>query len=213
MSRTCRSGPTGRRIVISEFRSDQTFLELLLLNVPRINALCLTGYSSVESIDRDLPGFFDSPIPNLVSLELQQSTAPQPFAPDGSLIPPILRNIQTLKSLCLTRTPITNLVEFQLIGYTSSFDFETFLGFLGSHPALESVDLDIKFIDDSVREIPGRKVPLARLRRLSITCFEAIDSKRLLSCIPLPRGISVEVHFNKQGDCPGFISLLPSQAY
>jgi hypothetical protein len=210
--------PLTVNITVSDIGSGEDFLESLLPNVPRVNSLRLTGYSTIEAVGQNLPGFFDSPIPKLVSLELQQSVAPvQPFPSDETLTPLVFRDIRTLKSLHLTQTPIyptlfhiTSLVELKLIGYTTPFDFTAFIGFLGSHLTLKFVDLDIQFTGGSVWDTPVRMVSLPRLRHFSITCSEAIDSKGLLSCITFPRGIRLEVLFTKLGDIPEFGSLLPS---
>jgi len=205
-------------IAVPDGKGDEKFLKALIPNIPRTGSLRLTGYSSVEAVADDLPGFFDSPILNLVSLELQQSVAPaQPFPSNEMPTPPVFSNVRTLKSLHLTQTPIypalfniASLVELKLIGYTSPFEFGTFIGFLDSHIALEFVDLDIQFTDGSVWTTPARKVALARLRHLSITCSESTDSKGLLSCVSLPRGVRLEVFSTKRRDCPGLSSFLPS---
>ena len=206
-------------VTVSDIGSAEDFLEPLLPNVPRVTSLRLTGYSTVEAVAQDLPGFFDSPIPNLISLELQQSVAPvQPFPSEETPTPPVFRNIQTLKSLHLTQTPIypplfriASLVELKLIGYTTPFDFGAFIGFLDSHLTLEFVDLDIQFTDGSVWETPVRMVPLPRLRHFSITCSKAIDSRGLLSCVTFPCGIHLEVLFTKPGICPELDLFLPSR--
>ena len=206
-------------ITISDIGSGEDFLESLIPNVPRVDSLRLTGYSTIEVIAQDLPGFFDSPIPKLVSLELQQSVAPvQPFPSDETPTPPVFRDIRTLKSLHLTQTPIypalfhiASLVELKLIGYTTPFDFGVFIKLLESHLALVFVDLDIRFTDGSVWDPPARKVSLPRLRHFSVSCSEAIDSKGLLSCITFPRGIDLEVLFTKPGICPEIDLFLPSR--
>jgi hypothetical protein len=213
-----KAAPLAADIVVSESREDESFLRALLPHVPRIGSLRLTEYSSVEAVVHDLPGLFDSPILNLVSLELQQSEAPiHPFPSNRTPAPSVFQNVRALKSLRLTQTPIypalfkiASLVELKLTGYTSPFDFETFVTFLGSHLALELVDLDLRFAIGSVWRTPVRKVRLTRLRHLSIACPEAIDSKGLLSCIPLPRGTHLEVFFNKPGGYVNLTSLLPS---
>jgi len=205
-------------IVVPDGKEDENFLKALIPNIPRTGSLRLTGYSSIEDVADDLPGFFSSPILNLVSLELRQSAAPaQPFPPNEIPSPPVFSDVRTLKSLRLTQTPIypalfniASLVELKLIGYTSPFEFGTFIGFLGSHIALEFVDLDIQFTDGSVWTTPARKVAPAHLRHLSITCSESTDSKGLLSCMSLPRGVRLEVFSTKRRDCPGLSSFLPS---
>ena len=205
-------------VAVKDSDGDEAFFKALLPNIPRIKSLRLTECTSVEGIAHDLPGFFDSPILDLVTLELHQSTTPaQPFPSNEAPLPPILRHVQNLKSLRLTQIPIyptlfniPSLVELKLAGYTTPFDFGAFVGFLESNLALISVDLEIRFTEGSVWEVPARRVSLSCLRRLTITCSEAIDSKGLLSCITLPHGIRLEVVLTKLGSCPPFPSLLPS---
>ena len=190
-------------IAVPDSKGDETFLNSLLPHVPRIGSLRLTGYSSVETLADDLPGFFATPMLRLVSLELQQTAEPAQLFPSAhSPIPPLFLAVAELKSLSLTQTPlyhtlftITSLVELVLIGYTSPFHLDTFLGLLASNPGLELVVLDVQFVTSSVETPPATKVPLPRLQHLSITCSKAIDSRGLLSSISLPRGVHLEVEF------------------
>ena len=206
-------------IVVPDSKGDETFLNALLPHVPRIGSLRLTGYSSAETLADDLPGFFASPILRLTTLELQQTAVPtQLFPSDHSPIPPPFLVVSKLKSLSLTQTPlyptlfnITSLVELKLIGYTNPFHFGTFLELLISNPSLELVVLDIQFTMSSVVIPPARKAPLPRLQHLSITCFHPIDSRGLLSCISLPRGVHLDVQYLTQMDQPPQLgSFLPS---
>ena len=205
-------------IAVPDCKRDETFLNSLLPHVPRIGSLRLTGYSSVETVADDLPGFFASPMLRLTSLDLQQTTEPaQLFPSDHSPLPPPFLAVSKLKSLSLTQTPlypilftITSLVELRLIGYTSPFHFDTFLGLLVSNPGLELVALDIQFVTDSVETPPERTVPLLRLQHLSITCSKAIDSRGLLSCVSLPRGVHLEVEITRAGQPLQLVSFLPS---
>jgi len=212
-----RSGaaPLTFDIRVSDARRNQDFLELLLPQIPRIYSLRLTGYPFIEVVAGDLPGFFDPPMPNLTSLELQQMVEPAESSLVGGPIPPIFQNVSKLVSLRLIRTPlyptvfkITSLKELKL-GYTNPFHFGTLIGFLDSHPALELVVLEIRFAPGSVETALTRKVTLPRLQHLSITCSNAIDSKGLLSCISLPRGVHLEVEFTRSDQHARLGSFLP----
>ena len=188
-------------ITVSDIKSGENLLESLLPQISRICCLRLTGYSSIEAVVDDLPGFFDSSMPNLTSLELQQTMEPTTLFPSSEAPqPPVFRNVERLESLSLTRTPlypallsITSLKELKLLKYTTPFHFGTLLELLDSNPSIERVVLDIQFIADSVETAPARATSLPRLRHLSITCSEAIDAKGLLSCISLPQGTRLEV--------------------
>jgi len=148
-------------------------------------------------------------MPNLSSLALRQAEEPTELFPTNeSPIPPVFQNVSKLKSLCLTLTPIypalfniTSLVELKLIGYTCPFHFGTFVGFLASNSNLETVVLDVKFVDGSVWTVPARMVSLARLRHLAITCANPTDTKGLFSFISLHVGTCLEVF------CPSWASL------
>ena len=210
--------PLALDITIPDIKSDPSFLRELLPHVTRVGHFYLTGHSSIETVADDLPGFFDSSMPNLTSLELQQTTEPTKIFPSGNTpVPPIFRSVTKLESLCLTRTPlhpvllsITSLRDLKLLGYTRPLHFGTFLGFLDSNPGLERVVLDIQFIVDSVETALARRIPLPRLQHLSITCSKPIDSKGLLSCISLPHGVNLEVVFTQPDQHARLGSFLPS---
>jgi len=210
--------PLAVDITVSDVKSDEDFLKPLIPHTSRIGRLRLVGFGSTEAVADDLPGFFSSPMPDLTSLELQQTTEPAELFPSGETpVPPVFQNTARLVSLRLTRTPlyptlfkISSLRELKVIGYTSLFNFGTFIGFLDSNLDLEYVALDVQFITDSVETARTRKVSLSRLRHLSISCSKAIDSRGPLSCISLPRGVSVEVMFTEEDPSAKLGSFLPS---
>jgi len=204
-------------ITVSEVKGDTSFLDPLLSHVARVSHLSLTGYLSIEAVANDLPCLSAFPMPNLSSLELQQTEEPAELFPSSQApLPPVFQNVSKLESLRLTRTPlysalfsITSLRELRLTGYTSLFHFEEFVEFLASNLKLEIAALDVRFVEGSVRTLPGRMVALTRLRHLSITCTEPIDAKGLLSRITLSRGVHLEVT-SIGTDQPRLDSFLPS---
>jgi len=210
--------PLAVNITVSDVKSDEDFLNSLLPHTSRIGSLRLVGFASTEAVADDLPGFFSSPMLNLTSLELHQTTEPaESFPSNEALVPPVFQNTARLVSLRLTRTPlyptlfeISSLRELRLLGYTSPFDFGTFIGFLDSNLDLEYVVLDVQFIADSVEAARTRKVSLSRLRHLSVTCSKAIDSKGLLSSISLPSGVNIEVIFTGTDPSAKLGSFLPA---
>ena len=213
-----RAVPLAVDITVSDTKSGEDFLKPLLSQTSRIGCIRLTEYSFIEAVADDLPGFFDSPMPNLTSLELQQTTEPTELFPSSeSPVPPVFQNVSKLKSLRLTRTPlyptllaIASLRELTLTGYTSLFHFGMFIQFLRSNPGLELIVSDIQFIEGSVETTLATKVPLPHLQHLSITCSKAIDSKGLLSSVSLPRGAHIEVT-STQTDLPAKLGpFLPS---
>jgi hypothetical protein len=207
--------PLAVDITVPDVEGDETFLNALLPHVPRIGSLRLTGHSSIETVADELPGFFASPMLELTSLELQQTEEPiQLFPPDDASVPPPFRNVSKLKSLALTQSPlyptlftIRSLVELKLTGYTIPLHFGTLLGLLDSNRGLEFVVLDVQFVAGSVETTPARKVHLARLHHLSITCTGPADARGLLSSVSLPRNISLEV---PRSEVVPLASYLPS---
>ena len=211
--------PLAIDITVSDVKSGEDFLELLIPKTSRIFSLRLTGYPLIEVVAGALPGFFDQSMPNLTSLELQQTTEPTESLPlNETPVPPVFRNITKLESLRLTRTPlypplfnITSLRELQLLGYTNPLHFGTFIGFLDSNRDLEHVVFDVQFVTDSVETVPARAVPLPHLRHLSVTCHKEIDSKLLLSSISFSRGgVRIDIIFAGLDQSINLGSFLPS---
>ena len=193
--------PLAVDITVPDVDGDEAFLNALLPHVPRIGSLRLTGHSSIETVTDELIGFFASPMLELTSLELQQTEEPtQLFPPDDAPVPQPFRNVSKLKSLALTQTPlypalftIGSLVELKLTGYTIPLQFGTLLELLDSNRGLELVVLDVQFVTGSVETTLARRVHLARLHHLSITCTGPVDARGLLSSISLPHNTSLEV--------------------
>ena len=213
-----RAIPLAVDLTAPDVEEDETFLNALIPHVSRIGSLCLTGHSSIETVADELPGFFGSPMLGLTSLELQQTEEPvQLFPPDDAPIPPPFRNVSDLRSLSLTQTPlyptlftIGSLVELKLTDYTIPFHFPTLLVLLDSNRSLELVVLDIQFVTGSVETTPARKVPLAHLHHISITCTEPTDARGLLSCINLPNGILLEVSSSGSDPLDACLPLPPT---
>ena len=205
-------------ISVSDIRGDEDFLQALLPHTSRISHLSLTGYSSIERVADDLPGFFTSPMSNLTSLELEQIEAPtESFPSDETPAPPLFRDVSKLKSLYSTRTPlyptvfnITSLVELKLVGYTGTLHFRKFIKFLHLNPSLETVTLDLQFAEGSVRIVPDRTVSLPQLRQLAFTCASAADTRGLLSCVSLRRGVHIKIQASQSNASTALASFLPS---
>jgi len=218
-----RAGAVNLTVNITVSEIGGTFLRALSPRVSRISHLSLTGYSSIEGVADDLPGFFTSPMPNLTSLELEQTTQPtEAFPSNETSTPPLFQNVSKLKSLHLTRTPlyptvfsITSLVELKLVGYTTPFHLDKFTGFLHSNPNLEVVVLDIQFFRLPIFfVIPVRIALLARLRELSFTCADASDAKGLISSISFSRDTCLEVissPVNQSTDLRWFLPSPPTK--
>ena len=213
--------PLTVNITISDIKADAVFLEasLALSRTRTVAHLSLTGCASVEAVANAAPTLFASTVHGLVSLELQQTAEPiELFPPDTPPAPPISWKLSELKSLRLTRTPLypaltsaTSLVELELVGYTTPFQFGKVIGLLRSNPDLESVVLDIQFVEVPLHLFPSaRPVSLVRLRQLSFTCADPIDSRWLISSLSLPHGACLEITASGANPCTKLHYFLPS---
>ena len=210
--------PLSVKISVSDIKGDEGFLRTLIPHASRISGLSLTGYSSIESVADDLPGFFTSPMPPLTSLELEQTDQPaEAFPSNEASTPPLFRNLSKLRSLHLIRTPlyptvfsITSLVELKLVDYTAPFYFGEFIGFLHSNPNLELVILGFQFSVTSMSFSSRRKISLPQLRRLVFTCGSATDARMLLSWVSLRRGSRITIRGSQSNPCATLASFLPS---
>ena len=208
--------PLTVNIKISDVRGDEIFLKAILPHTSRIAHLSLTRYRSIEAVANVIPTLFISAMHNLISLELQQSSKPIELFPSRPALP-IPWRLSRLTSLRLTQTPlypaltnITSLVELNLVGYTTPFDFQKFTSFLSSNPDLQIITLDIQFVDHPPWVWSARTVSLPRLRYLSFTCADPIDARALFSSLYLPRGASLEVVGSQANQCFELYSFLPS---
>ena len=207
--------PLVVNISVSDVREDEDFLQALLPHTSRISHLSLTKYSSIEKVADDLPSFSASLMPNLTSLELEQTEEPtESFPSDEVPAHPLFQNVSKLKSLHLTRTPlypvvmsVTSLVELKLVGHT--IPFGKFIGFLHSNPNLELVTLDLQFTRVSAGIAPEKVASLPRLRRLVFTCGSATDARGLFSCVSLRRGVQIAIQGSQTNPCADLASFLP----
>ena len=215
--------PLTVEINTSVIHEDETFLKAIPSHTSRIARLSLTGYSSIEAAADIIPTFFTSTMDSLTSLELHQTSRPAEIFPSGtSPAPQISWKLSKLTSLHLTQTPlypaiasITSLVELNLAGYTTPFHFRKFIGFLKSNPDLQSIALDILFVEYPMWVgIPSTRISLPRLRHLSFTCINPTDTRILISSINLPRGASLEVvgsQVNPHHELDLFLPPVPTQ--
>ena len=163
--------PLSVRISVSDIKGDNDFLQALIPHTSRISDLSLTGYSSIETVTGDLPGFFTSPASRLISVKLEQADQPaETFPSNGASVPSLLQDLSKLRSLHLIRTPlypavfsITSLVELTLVNYAVPFHFGKLIEFLHSNPCLELVILDLQFSWGSLFADPRREASLPQL--------------------------------------------------
>jgi len=210
--------PLTVNINVSDIKGDKIFLDAILPHTSRIAHLSLTGYRSVKAVANVIPTFFTSPMHNLISLELQQRSKPvELFPSEAPPVLPIPWKLSRLTSLRLTQTPlypaltsITSLVELDLVGYTTPFNFRKFTSFLSSNQDLQIITLDIQFEDNSPWVRSAGTVSLPRLCYLSFTCADPIDARALFSSLYLPRGVSLEIVGSQANQSFELCSFLPS---
>ena len=210
--------PLSVKISVSDIKGNEDFLQTLIPHVSRISGLYLTGYSSIESVADDLPGFFNSQIPPLTSLELEQADQPAEASPsNGASAPPLFRDLSKLRSLHCIRTPlypavfsIISLVELKLVDYAVPFYFREFIEFLHSNPNLELIILDLQFSEGSMWNTPKRKAPLPQLQRLVFTCGSTTDARALLSWVSLRHGSHITIQGSQSNPCYDLALFLPS---
>lgn len=191
--------PLTVKITASDIKGHQNFHEALPTHVSRISHLSLTGYSSIEDLADDLPGFFALTLPNLTSLELERAKRPTRSSPSNETpMLPLFQGVSKLKSLHLTRVPlypalynITSLVELKLA--VGTIPFRGLIGLLESNVALEILVLDLGFTESSVWTVPETEISLPRLRHLEFTCRNTTNARGLFSSVSFPRGVHITV--------------------
>ena len=89
--------PLSVDMTVSDLAGNASFLEPLLPRTSKIGCLRLTEHRFIEDVTDDLPGFFDSPMANLTSLELQQVAEPSVnlFPPSGTPVFPVFQNVSS----------------------------------------------------------------------------------------------------------------------
>ena len=109
---------------------------------------------------------------------------------------------QNLRSLTLSNIPlypsflkIRTLTELSLRYYTANPPLDTLLDCLEENPSLKSVNLEIYIYEYPAQVSRCRVVVLNQLRHLSITCWEAMTARALISSIPLQRGADLDITF------------------
>jgi len=176
------------------YHQNTGFPDLLLPYHRNIGSLSVTR-TTVKEFTWALPDSF-KPMPNLRSLKLvgagqddwAQMTDPFDFS------------AHTLRELSLCNIPLypsflslRSLTELELVTHDLDLHLDALLDFLEENPSLESVNLNIRFAEHSVRH-SRRQDPIGnRLKRLSISCCST-DLRALLSAIALRRGAALEIH-------------------
>ena len=209
-----RAAPLSVEISSQEIQGDKDFIQALIPHTSKISHLSVTGYSSVRNFVDDHPDFLKSPMPHLTSLEFQRTGEPAELFPRGqNPLTPLFQHGVKLKSLHLTGVPlfqtqrdISSLVELTLACYTATP--RELLGFLESNPALEIVDLDLKFTGPSVTAL--RMVSLPRLRSLALSCEEPPDAGGFLSCLSITSCMNISIEGKRCADLATFLPDPPT---
>ena len=179
------------------------FLDRLLPHIHNTVDLSCIGFYSMPEFVRALPNFPKS-MPALQSLTLMCSgqddrsdfTGPFDFSTHNTLRKLSLSSIPLFPSILSLRT----LTEFSLVDDEFETPIDTLLSFLEENRSLESVHLEIQFVKPSLRR-SRRQAPIGnRLRRLSITGYDADGIQTLISYITLRPGAALTIREYHQYD-------------
>ena len=85
---------------------------------------------------------------------------------------------------------------------------DAFLDLLGGNRSLEHVDLAIEFDEFPAPTSQHRDVIMSRLKYLSITSWDVFVARTMISSIPLPRGVHLEITFRNVDDGLGLNDIL-----
>ena len=182
-----KAAPLEILLNIYEIKKDPHFLDLLIPHLQNTKALCFAHLSTIE----DLSLLNQHPMTNLRSLTLTN---------DGKsdwdrTIDPFESSAHVLRYLELVRIPLyPSLLNLETLTGLVLHDpwcdlhLDTLLDFLEGNRSLTSAKLRIRFIEPSLRSSRRRAAIGNRLRRLDITCGNAMDGRALLSSIALSEG-------------------------
>ena len=124
----------------------------------------------------------------------------------------------TLRNLSLRNVPLYHSflghgtrTELALVDLRFNLHLDVLLDFLKKSHSLERASLDIIFADPSLRQSRCQTPIGNRLRYLSISCYEAMDGRALISGIALRRGAALEICYKGggAGEADFLVDFLP----
>jgi len=205
-----KAAPLNLWLDTLQIRSNPGFPDLIAPYMQNVETLFFCCASSIGELSQTLPKFPQS-MPNLQSLSLSGPArasrwdwSSDPFGPlTADLTHFSLRNVPLYPSFLHFRA-LTDLVL-----YSDRFGLhvDTLLDFLEQNGSLESVTLDLRFAEPSLR-ISRRRAPIEnRLRSLSIRSTDTMENDALISNITLWRGARLEITLAGLGT--GLNGILP----
>ena len=170
--------------------------DLLVPYIQNTETLWCYELVAIEDFTQTLPNFPMS-MPNLRSLTLEHMIDQPTWDPSADPFE-LFPNTMTFLSLCdvplypsfLRLGTLTKLV---LRYYEVCPPLDAFLDLLGGNCSLEHVDLTIDFEEFPTPISQHRDVIMNRLRYLSITCWNVMIARTMVSSIPLQKGVQLEI--------------------
>ena len=179
---------------------DPGFPELLLSHIQRTRSLSISGFYTAKELTQALPNFPKS-MPNLRSLMLTKywgvDPTPSPLDFSAHTIDNLsLRNVSLFPSFLTLRT----LTELTIGDQHFALHLDTLLDFVEENRSLESASFGIKFLQPSLQH-SRRQTPIGnQIQHLSVSCYDAIVGRALISSIALRRGGSLEIHYSAENE-------------
>jgi len=206
-----RSKAAPLRLTLDASRQDPTFRDLIIPRIQNVVTIWCYSLATVEDFTQTLPNFPRS-TPNLQTLELGHVDDEPNWDPSADPFEPFPN---TMRSLSLYDIPIYpsflgsgTLTKLALHYYHVHPPLEAFLDLLGGNCSLEHVDLTIEFDIFPIPISHCRDVIMNRLQHLSITCWDAMIARTMVSSIPLRKGARLEITFRDEDTGFGLNDIL-----
>ena len=195
-----------------EMTKHHRFRQLLLSHIQYTRSLSAYNFYTIKEFTQTLPDFPKS-MPDLRSLVLLNNEPAWTRTTD-----PFDFSAHTLRNLSLRNVPLYHsflghgtLTELALVDLRFNLHLDVLLDFLKKSHSLERASLDIMFVDPSLRQSRCQTPIGNRLRYLSISCYEAMDGRALISGIALRRGAALEICYKGggAGEADFLVDFLP----
>jgi len=190
-----KATPLELRLCMNQVREKPGLSDLLMAYTRNTKTLHIGSILTAEDLTQNLPNFLQS-MPNLRSLELWADAIGER---DRSMDPfePLAPTLTSLSLDCIHLYPsflrLKALTELTLRDEQFSLRLDALLDFLEENRSLERAELEIGFMEPSLRNSQRRSPIANQLQHLSITYDDPRDGKALSSSIALRRGAHLEI--------------------
>ena len=188
---------------MGNIREDPQFLGLLTPHFQNTETLRVTNLEATK----ELSLFSRHPMINLRSLTL--SGLPRVVDRSDQSIDPFESSAPALRYLKLFEVPlhpcflnIKTLTGLELSDYYCNLQLDAFLDFMEENRSLTRVELDVRFVETSLRS-SRRRAPIGnRFQSLQIACYDVTDGQALISSVALSKGAELEFICRGTYDAP-----------